>query len=657
MKVLTNTITNKSLNGGEMDSVIELPVQDNDKVSAPSTELCKQGPQAEQPIAEHESNAVVWKNLFSFKLKRSSTHSGLPTQNRQSLLFGCRLAGDTALPKPITEIFDLLWRKGPSTEGVFRKPCNNKNLNALREQLDSGAEVDMEALPVVLLVGLLKTFLRELPGSLLVTERYAEWVEAVEKGDKTEKLSEMKRIADKLPRANNLLLQNLLCLLHHVSKQSQINKMDAKNLAVCIAPTLLQRHSEQALDVSTAEKVTNVTQFLIENCCDLFGEKILTLFGDPEDEDPGNNSDSTPSNQHDSAYESPDPDGDAEGGEAMMELPREEEEDGALANSPIRIEYSHVPSGSSEAIFETYNVSFNRRSSEPTIFPSAPMSNLRGLARSHDDCSTSRDKYEDQPLKKLNSDNTLLHPQECERRTASAPVSKTGSCSSSCSLESSASNVSENSPFTSSPLTSPMTSRKSQPTRHASTIVKTRTDVPKMFKRARSLGSFSISRSGSKKGEVQKDAVFPCETLPEDTLSEADAPDEPGRRQRPLSAIEVFRHVDSLSSRPPSYEQAVLSGVLPLPPLYRPMTVDDAREIGRKSRPVSMNENILDLCPVSQFMNPVIPSKDCSVAPELVPFRQRAMSESVTCSRMEKVSRRCSQPVFEEFPYAKESYV
>lgn len=31
-------------------------------------------------------------------------------------------------------------------------------------------------------------------------------------------------------------------------------------------------------------QVTSITQFLIENCCEIFGEKILTLLGDPEEE-------------------------------------------------------------------------------------------------------------------------------------------------------------------------------------------------------------------------------------------------------------------------------------------------------------------------------------------------------------------------------------
>lgn len=50
----------------------------------------------------------------------------------------------------------LLRREAPSTEGVFRKTCNNRNMRDIREQLNSGVEVELEAQPVLLLVGLLK---------------------------------------------------------------------------------------------------------------------------------------------------------------------------------------------------------------------------------------------------------------------------------------------------------------------------------------------------------------------------------------------------------------------------------------------------------------------------------------------------------------------
>lgn len=54
------------------------------------------------------------------------------------------------------ELLVLLRKKGPSTEGVFRKLCNIKSMKDIREQLNSGGSVDMGELPVVLLVGLLK---------------------------------------------------------------------------------------------------------------------------------------------------------------------------------------------------------------------------------------------------------------------------------------------------------------------------------------------------------------------------------------------------------------------------------------------------------------------------------------------------------------------
>lgn len=47
-------------------------------------------------------------------------------------------------------------------------------------------------------------------------------------------------MVDVLPGYNKLLLQHLVCVLHHILENADINKMDAYNLAVCIAPTLLQ---------------------------------------------------------------------------------------------------------------------------------------------------------------------------------------------------------------------------------------------------------------------------------------------------------------------------------------------------------------------------------------------------------------------------------
>lgn len=67
------------------------------------------------------------------------------------------ISGFLLLPtSPMQEMLVLLRKKAPSTEGVFRKPCNSRNMREIREQLNSGLEVDMEDLPAVLLVGLIK---------------------------------------------------------------------------------------------------------------------------------------------------------------------------------------------------------------------------------------------------------------------------------------------------------------------------------------------------------------------------------------------------------------------------------------------------------------------------------------------------------------------
>lgn len=243
------------------------------------------------------------------------------------------------------------------------------------------------------------------------------------------------------------------------------------------------------------------------------------------------------------------------------------------------------------------------------------------------------------------------------------------SCSS---LDSAASNQSEGSVFTSSPVESPDCSRKANTTSQPSVAAKSQQDIArpisdekrrsqsmrvttKVLMRTRSLASFSRS---SLRKDSQKENSFPCETLQEDSQSEADTPADLGPKPRPLSAIEVFKHVDSrLPCKPPTYEQAVQN--IGLPPKYGAMTVRDAIDIDRRSRPSSVNYDSPSAFSVNQYVDcfgQMADGKD-SVVERRQPFRQRAMSESVSVGHHDIISRRCSQPVFDERSYVKESYV
>ncbi|KAK2890046.1 hypothetical protein Q8A73_018346 [Channa argus] len=660
MKVLGGSIATKTLTGGGMEHLAEFPLNGDAKISDPPKQLYNQENKSTQSIDSKWNLVRRLKKGSSFINKVGRNETDNKTQ-----LFGqplCKICpDDCSLPKPVSEMLVLLKKRGPSTEGVFRKQCNTKNMRDIREQLNSGFEVDMESQPVVLLVGLLKSFLKELPGSLLVSEFYDKWMKALDNEDTQQRALEIRKVVDELPGHNKLLLQLLVCVFYHILGSTDINKMDAHNLAVCIGPTLLQMDVTPDEQKEKMQKVTDLTEFLIEHC-EILGENIQNLLDTDED---------SLSQHHDSAYDSTDPDGD---GEAVESIDSTHTECGSSSSLSPR---STTSSLASDGIFNT-KPEFNRRCSEPIILLSADIHSLSGHARSHDDCSVERGDFKEQPLKKQISDDSFLLKGRGGARPAlwfpklssssnmdplpymESNRSKDCSCSS---LESAASNQSEGSVFTSSPVGSPGSSRRANTTSQPSVAAKAQQDIArplleekrrtqsmrvasKVLMRTRSLATFSRN---SLKKESHKENSFPCETLQEDSQSETDPAAEIPHRPRPLSAIEVFKHVDSrLPCKPPPYKQALEN--VGLPPQYGAMTVQDAMELNRRSRPSSVNYDFASISSVNQYIDFAQVAQEKANAVECrQPFRQRAMSESV--------SRRCSQPVFEDFSYAKESYV
>ncbi|XP_077567424.1 T cell activation RhoGTPase activating protein b [Stigmatopora nigra] len=641
MKVLGGMTASKTLLGGGTEVFVNLDGDVNGSVMS----------QSSYNQEEKLMQASKW-NLVRKLKKGSSFINKAASSDAKTQLFGrplCQVCpDDKTLPKPIMEILVLLRKRGPSTEGVFRKPCNNKNMRDVRERLNSGLEVELETQPVALLVGLLKSFLKDLPESLLMNELYNEWILALNREETQQRKHDLRRVLDKLPGPNKLLLQHFVCILYHVIKKAHQNKMDSYNLAVCTAPTLLQMEATP-LDEQreTMKKVTELTQFLIEHY-DILGENIPHLLDTDED--------SVSSLLHDSAYDSTDPEGEGEAG-------------GSGSSPSLNLSVT-VSTGSSDAIFNI-KPAFNRRCSEPIILPLVDSFNLRGYWRSHEDCSI--ENFAVRPLKKPISEDSFWQTRQREvqpfglcpniSRLSYTPNEVTG-CSSS-SIESTTSNPSEDSVYTNSPAGSPQCSKKTNhdtlapPRAHGDSPVLILDEMKrshslkaacKVLMRTRSLGGFGRT---SLKKERRNGNSSACKTLREDSQSHALSPAEPKRR--PLSAVEVFREVDSrLPCNPPPYQQAVHT--MPLGPHYTSMTVYDARALEKKSRPSSLIYSLLpshvDECCLESW------AQEAKNKCETLNFRQRATSESASMAgHREARSQRCSQPVFEEFPYAKESYV
>ncbi|XP_074898269.1 uncharacterized protein LOC142037687 [Buteo buteo] len=192
---------------------------------------------------------------------------------------GRQLLGQATVLLPLPqELLAVLRREGPSTEGIFRRAAGGTELRELREALDRGARVDLGSQPALLLAAVLKDFLRSIPDKLLVNSLYEDWMQAMERTGKEEKLCELKAVAEKLPAANLLLLERLLSLLQHVGHNAATSRMTASNLAICLGPNLLSPPDEDLLPLQAmlevTEKVNTLVEFMIENCGDIVGEEV-----------------------------------------------------------------------------------------------------------------------------------------------------------------------------------------------------------------------------------------------------------------------------------------------------------------------------------------------------------------------------------------------
>ncbi|XP_012585406.1 PREDICTED: rho GTPase-activating protein 20 [Condylura cristata] len=219
----------------------------------------------------------------------SSTHLDnlplSPTSPVAGQLFGVSLPSiceNDNLPKPVLDMLFFLNQKGPLTKGIFRQSANVKSCRELKERLNAGAEVHLDGESIFVIASVLKDFLRNIPGSIFSSDLYDHWVSVMDQGNDEEKVNTIQRLIDQLPRANVVLLRYLFGVLHNIEQHSSANQMTAFNLAVCIAPSILwpPTSSSPELENEFTKKVSLLIQFLIENCCRIFGEEIASLLGE-----------------------------------------------------------------------------------------------------------------------------------------------------------------------------------------------------------------------------------------------------------------------------------------------------------------------------------------------------------------------------------------
>ncbi|XP_028923824.1 rho GTPase-activating protein 20-like isoform X2 [Ornithorhynchus anatinus] len=234
-----------------------------------------------QKLLRRKKSLMGWALRKSLPSPSASPATGSPTTPHK--LFGLSLSSiclNGALPKPILDLLLLLYQRGPSTQGIFRRSANAKSCKELKEKLNSGVHIPLGAESVLLAAALVTDFLRNIPDSVLSSDMHGLWMEAVDTENRGSKIKAIKSLVDQLPEANRLLLRLLFTVLRRIEANAGQNQMNALNLALCIAPNMLWPPSPACPqeESKSAGKVALLVQLLIENAVEIFGDDGTSLF-------------------------------------------------------------------------------------------------------------------------------------------------------------------------------------------------------------------------------------------------------------------------------------------------------------------------------------------------------------------------------------------
>ncbi|XP_064404393.1 uncharacterized protein LOC135349721 isoform X2 [Halichondria panicea] len=236
---------------------------------------------------------------LQFVIKRKSAISNGPSQGlkkqkfslRQLIKKGKRTPGppkkkmfkvpletiivNNQMPEILQEMLIRLYTEAPQTLGIFRQSANYRKVKDIKEALDNGERVDLTNVSIHVIGALLKELLRSVPGGVLMSTRYTEFVATNDVKDVTTRVHHLKKVIGKLPEEHQLFLHYLFALLHHIANNEEVNCMNTINLAICFAPSILWPDS--GLDVIKNE-VPPLVQFIVEHSPKIFGAELPELY-------------------------------------------------------------------------------------------------------------------------------------------------------------------------------------------------------------------------------------------------------------------------------------------------------------------------------------------------------------------------------------------
>ena len=216
------------------------------------------------PAAAPSQREQKIRNLFQFKQKSSQEQLNAQAQAQAQQqkrkdhgyvrpVFGLSLAEavemcppddvDVLLPAIVYRCIEYLrGKKAANEEGLFRLSGSNLVVRTLKERFNTEGDVDLlnddEYYDVHAVASLFKTYLRELPSTILTRDLHIEFLRVLELDDKDQKISAYNALVHRLPDVNYFLLRAMSEYLLEVVQNSDRNKMTVKNIGIVFSPTL-----------------------------------------------------------------------------------------------------------------------------------------------------------------------------------------------------------------------------------------------------------------------------------------------------------------------------------------------------------------------------------------------------------------------------------
>ncbi|WFD43576.1 GTPase activating protein (GAP) for Rho1p [Malassezia psittaci] len=195
-------------------------------------------------------------------LKQSSVAISLVNENGEQYVWGY-------VPAIVAKIGLYLKQNATDIEGIFRINGSEKRMKELRQQFetppDYGKGINWDGYNVHDAATLLRRFLNSMPEPIIPIDRFQEFSNVFAKSGISEEVavSKYRSLITSCPPATQYLLLYILDLLAVFDRASDINKMNAKNLAIIFQPGMLMHPSIKSKDDHQA--AVNIVEFLIDH--------------------------------------------------------------------------------------------------------------------------------------------------------------------------------------------------------------------------------------------------------------------------------------------------------------------------------------------------------------------------------------------------------